>query len=300
MSDTNSNFLTFYTNFLPRDGFAKIVPGALFGAAGIHFCGQAENTLKIIETVGIVFVVIAAGIAWSLGYVVQEVAEISGILKHQTQKYETDKVRYKFRQAFYKIASTRERQQAERYAVIKEAKGHPSAATLIVILLFAVSGLLPVTTAQGGEDIVTIFQDSVLTEGVIWLIWPVAAIALWRSSVSHCKKQYRHMEEVFIEYFSQNELKAYLDLEKELQLVRKDEGFSIEKRSVSADTQPDDDEQAQAMGIFEQIKPVFREPLVHFLMIGAVVLLSMHGSQAHGLKLTGRFLLAQHRCKDYL
>lgn len=187
MSEASSFFNALYHNFLLRDLFAKMVPGAVVIATILSQNPLGERVVEIGENVGWPFVLLGAGVAWIFGFALQELGGILKIIKHyptDPTDYSKSKKRYTLRTAFKKVATENERQQVERYAVIKEATGN--GATTILLCLFIVLMRLVVA-----GDLV--FSVSALIPGFFLLLFVGVLI---RGNRSHAIKQYEFMETV--------------------------------------------------------------------------------------------------------
>lgn len=144
-----------YSRFLLRDIFGKVVPGALAGgafAAGMFGAQEAFRTLHELPALAWPLVY---GCAWLLGFAVQQIPEsLRRSNTHGAKRYSGTPVTFHqhLRAARYRMAGDHDRQQLERFIVIKEASGNAMWAVLaspLVYFLGARPGLAESLQAVG-------------------------------------------------------------------------------------------------------------------------------------------------------
>lgn len=172
-----------YNNFLLRDLFAKIVPGGIVLASVLYNNPFGDGLVTLADRIGWAAILVVAGLAWLVGFAVQEIGEIMLIIRHHPQRYNPSDYRYRRRIAFRRVASESEVQQVERYAVIKEAAGNSATAIFLTVGIIAVRSLLPSAN----------FVASALLPGFLLTI---LAFALLRANHSHANKQYDFIDNV--------------------------------------------------------------------------------------------------------
>src|SRR5215472_6074750 len=123
-------FKDLYTSFLLRDLAGKIVPGSLLILA---FTSLFVPLQQVIHTargkVTITLIVLVAGSAWTIMLGLQSVSEAMNIWRYYPAVDDKGSPLLEIRvqrivQCFLKIAAEADRQQYERYVVIKEATGN--------------------------------------------------------------------------------------------------------------------------------------------------------------------------------
>lgn len=182
MTESNRIIEALYNNFLLRDLFAKIVPGSVVLVVIAYQSPLGKDAVEVANQIGWPAVFIGAGIAWIIGFALQQIGESLRIIKHHPDKFADSKDRYKLRTDFMKIATPSESQQAERYTIIKEASGNSATALFTALLIVIIRSLLSST-----------FEISLSTifPGVILLLF---AIALVRTNRNHARRQYEFIE----------------------------------------------------------------------------------------------------------
>lgn len=172
-----------YNNFLLRDLFAKIVPGSIVLASVFYDNPFGDSIVTLAARVGWAAVIILAGLAWLVGFAVQEIGELLRIIRHHPRSYEQSQYRYLRRCAFKKLAIESESQQAERYAIIKEATGNSATAILLTISIVTAKSLLS--------------SDSLISSALFsGFLLTVFALALVKANRSHAKKQFEFIDSV--------------------------------------------------------------------------------------------------------
>ncbi|MGH8476781.1 MAG: hypothetical protein ACRER2_13605 [Methylococcales bacterium] len=172
-----------YNNFLLRDLFAKIVPGIIVLESVLYNNPFGDGVVTLAERIGWAAVLVLAGLAWLVGFAVQEIGEITRVIRHHPQSYDQSDYRYRRRIAFRGVASESEVQQVERYAVIKEATGNSATAIFLTVGIIAVRHLLPSDN----------FVASAVLPGFLLI---VLAFALLRANRNHANKQYAFIDSV--------------------------------------------------------------------------------------------------------
>ncbi len=182
MSDATSIIEALYKNFLLRDLFAKIVPGAVVLIATAYQSPFAAGIVKVAGTLGWPMILVGAGAAWIMGFAIQEFGELFHTIRHHPPQFANTEERYKLRNEFNRIASSSETQQAERYAIIKEAAGNGATAILISVSIVVVR-----TLSSSGLQ----FSSQAILPSILLLLF---AYALIRSNRNHARKHYKCME----------------------------------------------------------------------------------------------------------
>lgn len=170
-----------YRDYLLRDFFAKIVPGSALGVSLYVLAGS--GSVQSVTNIGIGTAVLAAGVAWTLGFAVQLLAERLRILKHYPPEYADQYKRYAMRIDFKRGATQDERNRIERYAVIKEATGNM--ATVVAILSLLIIAVHWPTT-----------EDQWLKALLYASVSLALIVTLAATSREHARKQYTYLSQV--------------------------------------------------------------------------------------------------------
>lgn len=184
MADTNTWIRALYDNFLLRDIFAKILPGTIVLAATLYDNALGEKVVPFIGQIGWPAILILAGLAWIVGFAIQDIGEVLRIIRHHPQRYDQTDYRYRRRNAFTQVATMSETQQAERYAIIKEASGNSATA------IFLGTAIIAVRAYWIGD---LSFELSTFLTGLVSLL---TASALWHTNHMHGLKQYNFIDSV--------------------------------------------------------------------------------------------------------
>ena len=174
-----------YRDFLLRDLFGKVVPGAI---VGLSLFVDRELTLAMVGRLemSIPVALLLAGCAWIVGFAVQGIGEKTRLITHHPARYREHTSRYSVRIRFKRHASQDDQRQVERYTIIKEAAGNGGTA-------FALAAVILVVRALVDSD--RLFR-STGTLVLILLVLVVLAAALLYTNRTHANKHYDFMEEV--------------------------------------------------------------------------------------------------------
>jgi len=184
MPEVNSLVEALYNNFLLRDLSAKIVPGAVVLTAALYGSSAAKLLDSLVVQVGWPSVLILAGLAWVVGFAVQDLGETLRIIRHHPPSYDASEYRYSRRIRFKQVATPSESQQVERYAIIKEASGNGATAIFLSVGVFAIRSFLSIDLTVDGP---------LALQGFLLL---VLASALMHANRSHAHKQYLFIDAV--------------------------------------------------------------------------------------------------------
>ena len=193
-SDTNVSPIieAFYQYFLLRDVFAKIVPG-FFVISSFTWIWQ-NSTLFAYSTGSLSWylVFVGIGLCWLLGFAIQSFGEAIGAVKHCPDRYKDDDKRYRLRILFSNTAARPQRQQVERYTIVKEATGNGATALIILQALVIVKAVYLLALSDDRIPTTQILAHTAM----ILIIFAPLMWALLKSSASHRDKQYKYMEMV--------------------------------------------------------------------------------------------------------
>lgn len=178
-----------YRNFLLRDIFSKVVPGTIVLAA-IHINGSVLNGVVDYKAGGLGWpiIVIIAGVAWVIGFAVQEIGNIFRLAHHHPPSCNDREERYNLRIDFWQNATPIEAQQSERYAIIKEASANGGIAVIIVAIVFSCKLIITGTT------------NLLLSPTLPSLL--LLSMLLLRTNHEHANKQYSFMKLVITKHQS--------------------------------------------------------------------------------------------------
>lgn len=175
--DLKGLFDSFYEKLVLRDLFGKIVPGYLF-MSGIIFGVFGLNVLtESMSNMTTTVSVITVGFSWILGCALQYFGEICQLLKTHPPQFPTRKDFYPYWARFHmvKTLGERERVQAERLNVIKEACGNTAVAVALVCLISPICQL-----ARGTLSLYPTVPLIVLGLGTSYCFWQMHLIHVKR------------------------------------------------------------------------------------------------------------------------
>lgn len=206
MNEKTSIVEAFYNNFLLRDLFAKIVPGSVVLITAVFQNPIGVGVVDIGKEIRWPVILIVAGVAWIVGFAIQQIGEWCHIIRHHPPKdcddskdYDNSKKRYEKRVEFKRIAIPSESQQVERYAIIKEATGNGATAIFLALLIFFFRFFpIPFDLVLLRTVLVDqILSRTVLVPGILLLTFACALVCANRS---HARKQYEYIESVIEKY----------------------------------------------------------------------------------------------------
>ncbi len=174
--DLAALFDSFYSKFVLRDLFGKIVPGILLilgvciGILGVEKISILHSKMTFATWI------IVGGFSWLLGFVVKYIGEKLHLLR--THPKNIDKTRKEFfpdLHSFHKNSTTHEKVHAERLNIIKEAVGNGA------ISLLLSSAIIPTS--------LWIYKTPISSQVWLSLLLSVfAAFCLWRMHIEHVER----------------------------------------------------------------------------------------------------------------
>lgn len=194
MSEAENIFNAFYSKFVLRDFFGKIIPGSIILLSVAIALTSLSNTLTFIIRMSGWMWLFATGFSWISGFAVQSLGEGWLIRYYPRNKRLT-------RQQFYEIlirfdqrsvSSPIERQQVERIVVIKEACGNSYVALGISLLILFAEGLFD--RVRSGCPIVPWAYSELIRLAPFIIITIVAIIFLGIMHFRHVSRQYDYMD----------------------------------------------------------------------------------------------------------
>lgn len=193
MNEISKIFESFYTDFLLRDLFAKIIPGFIV-LATTFYCifGVKLLSSDTFEKAEWIIFLLIGGVCWILGFGIQCLGELICLTKQSPPNYEDSYRRYDLRIFFDRKSSDREKKQVERYAIVKESTGNLATALILSFIIFLVVQCFGRSSGGDGFNQVIITKDFILW--AIGSIIIISALFLSLASNSHAKKQYEFME----------------------------------------------------------------------------------------------------------
>jgi hypothetical protein len=131
MSEIQSLADAIYSRFLLRDVFGKVVPGAIVLLAVVFAEWPFSRILLVSDNVSAAVWPLLYGAAWVAGFAVQQAAELLRISRtHDSRHFGAAGKRYHEHTSLARgqMRNDQDRQQLERFIVVKEATGNSSAA----------------------------------------------------------------------------------------------------------------------------------------------------------------------------
>lgn len=188
-------FRNLYTGFLLRDFAGKIVPGVflLFSISSLYYQPKRilEFLIKDLPTFTLIFV---AGLAWTLTLGTQSLAEATGIWRYFPEGQTFDQNTLQIDE-FQSKASEDQKQQYERFVVIKEACGNLFVAGLLSVPAWLLVFLRHRSHASGsqrkfiGEENI---KKTSLVLGAIYILILMGGLHLMHQQHVHRQAQYAH------------------------------------------------------------------------------------------------------------
>jgi hypothetical protein len=195
-----------YTSFILRDFAGKVVPGAFFAFSVLSLFYKPKDIIAYVSQVPVVALAIWLGFSWTYTLGVQSLAEYIGIwnyFPHDTTGtnalHQTPRAKFILDQLrivdFLRIACPDEKNQYERFVVIKEACGN---------LFLSISMSIPFWTV--------IFVRSIASSGFrcIYVVYTLLVVTftfgglfgLYRMNGQHVERQYDYADAVAKKYKS--------------------------------------------------------------------------------------------------
>lgn len=180
LDDDKGFFDKIYSRFILRDFFAKIVPGFTLLAALFACLTSPVAALNYLKEMSFFGAVLTFGVSWIIGIAIQGFGEKWGLIRYfpkdqDNKKYLTDSVE------FVKESSSREKQQRERFIVIKEACGNSYLSIAISLLLLIVSFLWSLRFCFA-KKVLPIFTGLLVIVGIIYYLRKMHFIHVSRES----------------------------------------------------------------------------------------------------------------------
>jgi len=137
MSDFSDFFESFYSKFILRDIAAKVTPGLIFVFSIAASASSVASVFAYMAAMSLWVWVSLYAVAWIAAFAVQSFAEKASLIRYFPSSVVQSEF-YDVQIEFARICSSDEKQQRERFVVIKEACGNSyvslTIATLILIL----------------------------------------------------------------------------------------------------------------------------------------------------------------------
>jgi hypothetical protein len=194
MRDLNGLFDAFYTRFVLRDFFAKIIPGLLFLFAMAILLLPSDKRMLYLEKMPVWGWLVIYGFGWIVGFAIQALGEITRLIRYSPKVYDELKKGkaklewindYEIRLEFEEVAlkdndkDKSKIQYHERMTIIKESCGNAYVALIGFMLLLVLSK--------------TQIINACIVEGIPWFaLGPLMFIAL--------VLRYMHLEHVYRQY----------------------------------------------------------------------------------------------------
>jgi len=145
VSDFNVRELAdaFYSSYLARDFFAKVVPGSLVLGSFLLWSEPYPVLIGVVEKLPVLGWLLVYGLCWGVGFAVQAIGERLGIVRSHPRD-ETEQV-FRERAASFNASNptTTDRSNRERFVVIKESTANLGVAIGLSIVLVGGCKLLP-------------------------------------------------------------------------------------------------------------------------------------------------------------
>ena len=188
-----------YNDFLLRDFFGKMIPGSILIFSVLSLFTSPRAILRTINAErSVLGLVVLGGLAWTTVLGLQSLAERIGVWEYYPSRdvqepgqppLEEMKVQIETVAPFLRIACEGEKNQYERYVVIKEATGN-----LFICLMLSTPLLLaalarrkePIDASRGTSATAFHAVRAVL----LVLCWAVVAAGLFAMNRQHVDKQY--------------------------------------------------------------------------------------------------------------
>ncbi|QGM99973.1 hypothetical protein [Methylocystis parvus] len=193
-------FKELYTSFLLRDFVGKIVPGSiLLLAFGSLFTPVPQVVKSATDRTTTHFLALVAGLAWTMVLGLQNTATSLKLWRYYPETDETGAPLSEMNaqilvEQFLQIACQAERQQYERFVVIKEATGNLYISLLLSIPLILVSFFMY-------EDIATIKSETIgsnikaVRTVIVIAMAALIVVSLRGMNQEHIHKQYNFAAE---------------------------------------------------------------------------------------------------------
>lgn len=123
-----------YNRFYLRDLFGKIIPGFVF-CGGIYLVLEGLEIVPLVE-INLPLVIVLIGISWILGFCVQSFGEWIRVIRYYPISYKKQSDFYTAYLSFQSQATEHEKEDVERFVVIKEACGNLCSALLLTCICF--------------------------------------------------------------------------------------------------------------------------------------------------------------------
>lgn len=188
MNDLVGLFDALYARLLLRDTFAKVIPGLLVIFSFLSLLLSIDESVEIARTMSGLNWLSAFGVAWVVAFSLQSFGEWAHLIQYHDVEW-NDKDFYVLRIKFDRVATDKEAQQFERFAVIKEACGNGYLAIGLLILCLALDGVLT-------HGLSNVSVGEILRSLPIAVFIAALLLFLRRMHFVHVKRQSEYMTEV--------------------------------------------------------------------------------------------------------
>jgi len=190
-------FKELYTSFLLRDFAGKIVPGCFLLVSYSALFLQPREIIKgITGKVSLVSVFLVAGLAWTVVLGLQSLAELVGIWQYYPSAAGAEMaIQSKDIAQFLQIACPNDRQQYERFVVIKEATGNLFIAGLLSVPAWAWWLNTQLSSDETKKEVWGSPRINIRT-GIVFCFGGIILTGLFLMNHQHVQKQYEFAKQV--------------------------------------------------------------------------------------------------------
>ena len=194
-------FDAFYSRFVLRDLLAKIAPGAIFLIAlSAIVTDSAESIADHLANLSFWAWIILISVSWITGIAIQGIGEKLHLIIYYPEWKDPDKKEKLDRGAWYKMdiefsekASESEKQQVERFVVIKEACGNAYIALSISVILLTLNGLINLLLCR--NDLYLWLREVILPLSPVIAITLTFIFFLRYMHYEHVQRQYDYLSQ---------------------------------------------------------------------------------------------------------
>jgi hypothetical protein len=141
MNQVQNIFDSFYTKFVLRDLFGKIIPGFIFLCSIATLFDKPADILALLKTISAWYLIPIFGISWVLAFALQALGESLRLIRYSPKDIKQTEW-YQLVKKFGRRVVLDEKQQKERIVIIKEACGNTSVSIIASVLVVIGSGLI--------------------------------------------------------------------------------------------------------------------------------------------------------------
>lgn len=185
MSNASDIFEAFYSKMLLRDIAGKVIPGLAFIISTSIMLFSFSDVITFSKEMNVIGWLVIFGFSWIVAFAIQAFAETRNLILYYPSSLSREQW-YEKLIYFYEFASDQEKQNFERFVVIKEACGNSYVSFLLSFLILVIYLLVKFIT--NGLNYLNLPEKSNVAV-VLFILFPFVIYWLRKMHFYHVERQ---------------------------------------------------------------------------------------------------------------